>query len=168
MTADSNAATAEVVPSGDSTVTITVPLASASMPETVEVPAPPVEVVTPNPEAVKAKRGPKKGSKAKKPVKAEVPAPTSGQSGPAIKIGYNELSANERKVLDCFDPNDKAHFTIAELSSKAFGGFKKSKANYFVRNQLRRLIRGNWLDKSAPGTYRLSTSGRNRLLKLER
>jgi hypothetical protein len=86
----------------------------------------------------------------------------SGQSGPRIKeLAWDDLNKKEKILLGCFElKGDRETRTIEALAAEAFKTVSAKKANSHVRNSLRRLIRGDLLEKPEPGSYRLSVLGR--------
>ena len=127
------------------------------------------------PKEHKAKKEPKEEEKEETKAKAtkaatkEQPAPHTGQSGPEIEKSYDELNANERKVLDCFDPKvEREPKSLNDLAGKAFSNKKLAQGNSWVRNAMRKLVCANWTEKTGRGMYRLTVKGRNRLQKLDK
>ena len=123
---------------------------------------------------VKAAAEPKadkpKKAKAKKEAKAKH-KPVSGQSGPPIKgLTFEDLNKKEKLLLGCFElKGDREIRTISQLADEAFktASVSVKKAESWVRNSLRRPIRSEpaWLEKTEPGSYRLTVYGRNQLKK---
>jgi len=125
------------------------------------------------PKALKAKAEPKvkKAPKAKKEpkVKAEPKvkkAPSSGQSGPALDgLEYDKLNANEKKLVDKLASESESSGGNAKLGiedlAKVFArsASDAKQANSWTRNALRRLIRGNLVQKVERGSYRLTRRG---------
>jgi hypothetical protein len=99
------------------------------------------------------------------PAKAkQAKAPKSGQSGPPLDLGYGDLNDNERKVVAVFKgKGERKPKTIADLAKECFPSKKFAKANSWVRNSLRRLVRADWLEKMERGSYRITDKGRRRL-----
>jgi hypothetical protein len=96
-------------------------------------------------------------------------APTTGQSGTPIERSYTELNNKERKLLNCFKTSGKREaLTIKELADACW---KKrvgnERANSWVRNSLRNLIRAGLLEKVDAGTYRQSAKGRAMVKEVE-
>ena len=147
-------------------------LAAAAAAAAEAVPAKPAKVAKAKKEAkvAKAKKEPKAKKEAKPAKEAGVakPAPHTGQSGPEVEVPYDKLNANERKVLDCFDPKaEREPKSLNDLAAQSFPNQKKSLANSHVRNAMRRLVTASYTEKTGRGMYRLTVKGRNRLQKLE-
>jgi len=103
--------------------------------------------------------------KAKKPAAAKVAkvetsddaeVASSGQSGPAIKIV--KINAKEAKVLEQLN-HGSAPQTIEQIAV-CFKGKSKAIANSWVRNSLRRPVRGGLVKNCARGTYGLTAKGK--------
>lgn len=109
-------------------------------PPVVEVPAEPVEAAP------------------AKPIKA----PVSGQSGPALKLTYERLNSKEVKLLSWLSSRKgpTTSHTIEALAAEVFTAEKLSRANSWVRNCLRRLVRAKLILKTKPGSYRIGSAGR--------
>jgi hypothetical protein len=111
----------------------------------------------------------KKSKKAEKKVDLRTlphdkrPEPTSGQHGKPIHIGYAELNVHEQRVVKALDAAEGAAMRIPEIakSCSARGG-GKTVTTLQVRNAMRRLVRGSWVDSRGRGQYRLTTRGRDR------
>lgn len=73
-----------------------------------------------------------------------------GQSGPKIRVLVP--NATERKVADAL--LSEAPRSLNELAAKAFPQLEAGKANSWVRNALRRLVRAGWAVKVEAGKYR--------------
>jgi hypothetical protein len=119
------------------------------------------------------KRQPKsKPAKAKAKVKAARAKarrkPVSGQSAPPIEsLSFDALNKKEKKVVGCFVARTAREvLTIEDLADVAFPSQPAKRANSWVRNSLRRLIRARWLEKVTPGEYRLS-KGRRRQVRAD-
>lgn len=98
---------------------------------------------------------PKKEPKARKP-RSETP--TSGQSGPRLSLEKKSLNGKEEKLVASLAA-DANPVPINALAAQCFPE-EGSKGNSWVRNSLRRLVRGNWVEKVGAGTYRLTDEGR--------
>jgi len=106
--------------------------------------------------AVKAAK-PVKAAKVKKAAKAA----QSGQSGPALELEASDLNKSETKLLCSFgDYKGGEEISIAELAKETFPTKSKAQANSWVRNSLRRLVRGSLVEKTDRGTYKLTKAGR--------
>lgn len=92
----------------------------------------------------------------------------SGQSGPRIEIEVGDLNRKERRVLFLLLGDDDASRETYTLGEMADALWAKSKgpavANSWVRNSLRRLVRAGYVEKVAPGCYRVSASGRSKIV----
>jgi len=87
-------------------------------------------------------------------------APASGQSGPSLDLKAKPLNLKEEKVLGAL-ANGAGQLTLTELSA-LFKGKKKSQANSWARNSLRRLVRGGLVKKVGRGTYEATAKGKKR------
>lgn len=108
-------------------------------------------------------------AKAVKAVKAKARRkPVSGQSAPPIEsLPFDALNKKEKKVVGCFVARSAREvLTIEDLADGAFPSQPAKRANSWVRNSLRRLIRARWLEKVTPGEYRLS-KGRRRQVRAD-
>lgn len=108
----------------------------------------------------------KRAAKAKAAKRAK---PTSGQSAPPIEsLSFDDLNKKEKQVVGCFGlKGEREVHTIEALAKEAFRSQTSKKANSWVRNCLRRLVRANWVEKVTPGEYRLSEPGRKRLVRAD-
>lgn len=99
----------------------------------------------------------------KKTKKAEKPKYEQGQSGPPLDLPFEKMNQDEQDIVrGLYHHEDKA--TNAQLQgciSRA-----KRRTNLVVRNALRRLVRGNWVDVKDRGVYALTTKGKNRAATL--
>jgi len=84
-----------------------------------------------------------------------------GQSAGPIEVAYTDLNKNEKKVLGCFEAKGhrKAHH-LKELAAAAFPSKKAVQANSWVRNSMRRLVRGGLVENLSLGQYRVTDTGR--------
>lgn len=94
--------------------------------------------------------------------------PTSGQSGPPIKLEFEKLNDKERKIVEYLDgagTGPRSIITIPRLAAVCFKAEADSEAQAasWVRNSLRRLVRGEWVEKFVRGSYRISQKGRMKL-----
>lgn len=99
-----------------------------------------------------------KSAKAAK--KRAAASPTSGQSGPPLKLTKEGLNEKEFRVLTVLAA-DLNPLPINALATTSFPEQTTIKANSWVRNSLRRLVRGSWVEKVGKGTYRPTESGRS-------
>ena len=91
----------------------------------------------------------------------------SGQSGPALKLTFEDLNKKEKLLLGQFElKGDRETLTIEELADtfKAAAHSAK-KANSWVRNSLRRPMRASLVEKPTPGSYRITQAGRKVMAK---
>lgn len=122
------------------------------------------------PEVVEPK---KKRQKAKKNgVSSEGPRTGQGQSGPPLELPWKALNPKERDVLRALNGTGRGprrKMTLEELAEECFAkdASTPEQANSWVRNSMRRLVRGSWVDKVEPGVYRISTKQRPKV-KLRR
>lgn len=86
--------------------------------------------------------------------------PKSGQSGPPLTLFKEKLNPKELQVAT-FLAADINPIPINALASAVFPTEKPGTSNSWVRNSLRRLVRGHWVDKVGKGTYRLSEAARS-------
>lgn len=108
-------------------------------------------------------------AKAKKATRSAAPkaqkkqrsaSPTSGQSGPPLDLSKDKLNDKETKVVAVLQ-DDANPVAINALATTCFSEKSAKVANSWVRNSLRRLVRGKWVEKIGKGTYRLTETGRN-------
>lgn len=121
--------------------------------------------------SVKAKGAKPKGAKPKGATRARKDKPTTGQSGPEIDLKVEELNAKETKVLTALDgkgEGPRETISITDLT-KIFksSAASKAQANSWVRNSLRRLKTGGFIEKAERGEYRITERGRKRLQRAE-
>ena len=116
--------------------------------------------------AVEAQGKTKKKAKASKAAKpngssgASKVAPKSGQSGPPLDLPPAKLNEKEKVVTATLLKLDgDSSMSLAELAEKCFPDGDK-KANSWVRNSLRRLVRAGYVAKIDRGTYQMSKAGR--------
>lgn len=113
--------------------------------------------VTGKAKAKKATRSAAPKAQARKPRSA---SPTSGQSGPPLTLVKEKLNSKETKVVASLQ-DDANPVAINGLAAACFSNQSAKTANSWVRNSLRRLVRGKWVEKVGKGTYRLTEAGRN-------
>lgn len=115
-------------------------------------------------EKAKAKAAEKAAKKAEKAEK-EAKKPTTGQSGEKIKdLGTveNPLNAKEGVVLLAFGTSGhRTVHTIEGIAATCWPTKKAVQANSWVRNSLRRLVRGGLVEKEDRGQYKQSEEGRS-------
>ncbi len=97
----------------------------------------------------------------KAPRKKRSGAPTSGQSGPSLDLAKDKLNDKEQKIVATL-LGDANPMPINALATTCFSDQTQSKANSWVRNSLRRLVRGKWVEKVGKGTYRVTDQGKAR------
>jgi len=100
---------------------------------------------------------------------------SGGQAGKPIELGFEDLTRKEQKVVNALAGADSPVLSIAELvaacgwsSLSSQGGELTGKAlgNSRVRNQLRRLVRSEWVENAeerGKGTYKLTAAAKRRL-----
>ena len=99
----------------------------------------------------------KKVTKKKVAVKAADAVETSsGQAGPPVKI--TKVNLKESKVIEQLNHGSEPQ-KISEIA-KCFKGKSKAQANSWVRNSLRRLVRGGLVKQVQRGTYTLTAKGK--------
>lgn len=96
-----------------------------------------------------------------------------GQKGPTIDLPYDGLNEKERSVLRVFNPiGPRGAVRIEELARYSFPALfvkDSGRANSWVRNSLRRLVRGNWIETagaSERGKFRLTIRAKTFLAKI--
>ena len=120
----------------------------------------------------KAKTKKPNKAKTKKPNKAKTKKATTGQSGPDVEVLFDDLNEKEQLVLKRL--NGKGKGTREEMKiediTKVFAKKAKTKAqqNSWVRNSLRRLCCGGWVEKMDRGLYRISENGRRRIIRAKK
>lgn len=88
----------------------------------------------------------------KKASASEASGRSFGQSGPKIDLTTAKLNQKELAVLNAL--NERAgSMTIGEIAEECFKGVPSSVANSMVRNALRRLVRGEAVEKVEKGVY---------------
>jgi hypothetical protein len=111
-------------------------------------------------------KAPKKAARASAPKtpkkRTRSAQPTSGQSGPPLELTKDKLNDKEEKVVSVLQA-DANPMPINALATNCFSNQSAKTANSWVRNSLRRLVRGKWVEKIGKGTYRLTDSGRKGL-----
>jgi hypothetical protein len=112
----------------------------------------------PKPEKVKP---PKKTKAPKAEAGGEAPKSKQGQGGPALDVAYADLNGNERRVLDLL-LGDTEPRTLANMAAAAFARLDPAQAGSWVRNALRKLVRGTWVEKVGKGEYRVTADARSR------
>jgi hypothetical protein len=107
----------------------------------------------------KAKPAAKKAAAKKAPTKKPAAKKAkSGQSAGAIALERAGLNTNETKVLEALRTGRKP-LTLVEIAKAAFPRKTRAQGNSWVRNALRRLVRGNLVIKVERGTYKASPKG---------
>jgi hypothetical protein len=107
----------------------------------------------------------KKGAKKAKSTRKD--KPTTGQSAPHTDVKLDELNDKELKVLGAVNgkgEGSREEIAIPDLT-KVFKNTAatKAQANSWVRNSLRRLVTGEYVEKLQRGLYRMTEKGRKRL-----
>lgn len=118
---------------------------------------------------VKTKGKVKKGQ-AKKGARKNILKPTTGQSGPEVEVKFEKLNVKELKVLAALNGEGvgtREQLTIEQLAKECFPSKSKAQSNSWVRNSLRRLFCGGWLEKMTRGLYKISESGRKKMARAE-
>lgn len=119
----------------------------------------PVQDVAKKPVKKPVKKSAKKP--AKKPAKKAVQSrPSFGQNGPVIDdLTSAMLNRKERKVVEALAQAPKP-MKISELALTCWPHEPKTRRNSWVRNSLRRLVRGALVVKVDEGTYKPTGLGR--------
>lgn len=109
-----------------------------------------------------------KAPKAAKVAKAQAQAPVAGASGEAPKkpsqgqkgssLTLTKVNPNERQVLGKLNHGSGPQ-KITEIA-KVFKNAGEAKANSWVRNSLRRLVRGGLVQQVGRGEYKLTAAGK--------
>lgn len=86
--------------------------------------------------------------------------PVSGQSGKPLDLEAQDLNSKEGCVVAAL-AGDVNPAPINALAAICFPN-EGAKANSWVRNSLRRLVRARWVEKVGTGTYRLTDEGRSK------
>lgn len=81
-----------------------------------------------------------------------------GQKGVPLDLPVEYMNPNELAVLRCFGLRDgyRTTLSITEIADKAFPKKSEKRANSWVRNSLRRLVRGSWLESIDRGVFRFT------------
>jgi len=96
--------------------------------------------------------------------KPEKQPPKSGQSGGPLDLPLAKINAKEKKIVDMLNEAGRgATASLAELAANCFSDTPGKQANSWVRNSLRRLVRGGWAEKADRGSYRITDEGIKRL-----
>ena len=90
-----------------------------------------------------------------------VDKPTTGQSGPRVKMDLASFNAKERKVLDALA--SKGTLSLAQLADICFSSKSKAQGNSWARNSLRRVVCAGYVRKVTAGTYTLTAHGHRQL-----
>lgn len=119
-----------------------------------------------------------KAIKAKKPQRMHQKDPTrtkgilEGQKGPRMELPMDRLNEKELAVLKVFNCEGpvRGWYSIKTLAQWAFPVLTVKnaiKANSWVRNSLRRLVRGGWAEQpdKKKGFFRLTAKAHTRLSK---
>ena len=101
-----------------------------------------------------AKKAATKAAKPAKPSKAT----KSGQSAGSIRLECANLNSNEVKVIEAMRAA-KQPMTLVEIAKAAFPRKTRAQGNSWVRNAMRRLVRGALVTKVDRGTYKVSPKG---------
>jgi DNA-binding PadR family transcriptional regulator len=87
------------------------------------------------------------------------PEPTSGQHGKPIDIDYDRLNVHEQRTVRALEAAGNA-MSIPEIAKACSKLVHKPVTTLQVRNAMRRLVRGSWVDSKSRGVYRLTSRGR--------
>lgn len=126
--------------------------------------------------AVAAKAAPKKSTtvEIQKPKMLKDPTKTKnvleGQKATPLELPLDRMNEKERAVLNVFNPTGpRGWYNITTLAQWAFpveNHKHAGRANSWVRNSLRRLVRGGWVEhpsKEHKGVFRLSQRAKKTL-----
>jgi hypothetical protein len=122
----------------------------------------PKKVAAKAPKAPKAPKAAKAPKERKPKDKSSKDKPTTGQSGPAIELAKEDLNSKELRIVTVLS-EDANPLPITALAAACFKEESAAKANSWIRNSLRRPVRGKWIEKMGRGTYRLTQTGKDRL-----
>lgn len=101
--------------------------------------------------------------------KDDRPKPTTGQSGPERELPFDELNSDEKlvvRVLNDDGEGTRQSMPVSELSDaliKTEPDEAQGHAKLLVRNAMRRLVQGGWVEWVDRGRYRITEKGRKRL-----
>jgi hypothetical protein len=92
----------------------------------------------------------------------KAPKISYGQKGGKLDLELSDLNAKERKLLGVFNPNGARGEYMIEHLAMVFGREAKNRmqAQSWVRNSLRRLVRGKLVEHVGDGTYRMTLMAR--------
>ena len=93
-------------------------------------------------------------------------APSSGQSGPAMKKELADLNPKEVRVLNFANgegSGKRAELSISDIAEGCWKSKSKAQSNSWVRNSLRRLVRSKLIEKLERGRYRISEAARKQI-----
>jgi DNA-binding PadR family transcriptional regulator len=98
------------------------------------------------------------------------PAPTTGQSGPKLSLGWTDLNADEQKIVRALGKvHDDAEAGTATRAP--IGAIVKAAGRDFsslrVRNGMRRLVRASWVKGVGRGVYALTAAGIKRFAEAQ-
>jgi hypothetical protein len=121
----------------------------------------PLSIMPPTSESVPTESV--KAAKVVKPIKV----PTSGQSGPPLNLKWDKMNPKEQSIVRFLfgtGTGTRPIVTISTIASECFFGEADTEAlaNSWTRNSLRRLVRGEWVEKFVRGSFRITTKGRAR------
>jgi hypothetical protein len=114
----------------------------------------------------KAKTRKPNKTKASKPSKVKANKPMTGQSGPRVEVDVSSLNGKEIRVLKMLNGKGKGAreiLKITDLMNSMPTKTPKAQKNSWVRNSLRRLVTGAYVEKIERGSYRITDSGRRRM-----
>jgi len=120
-------------------------------------------------EAAKAVAAPESETVKESTVVKAKKVPVSGQSGSLRDVPIETLNDKEKAVLARLNGSGKGArqtITISVLAMETnwtVSPESEAQANSWVRNCLRRLFLGSWVDKPKRGSYQISAKGRKRL-----
>lgn len=78
-----------------------------------------------------------------------------------VNTKVKPVTLNEKEVLVLRVLAAGGPRTIRETAEEAFPGAEESKASSWVRNSLRKLVRGNLVDKPQRGVYTITGNGQS-------
>lgn len=101
--------------------------------------------------------------------KDERPTPTTGQSAPEREMPYDDLNSDEKLVVAALDDDGEGVRQAMPVSDLALRVIENdhnengTRAKLRVRNSMRRLVTGGWVERADRGRYRVTERGRKRL-----
>lgn len=93
------------------------------------------------------------------------PDPTTGQSAPERELAYDAFNEDEEDMIKLLDgkksEGPRETRSVAYLAESVDDDDDRAKLR--VRNAMRRLVQGGWVERVDRGKYRISEKGRKRM-----